>query len=125
MRTDQLTTIFHDASEVELSFDVSTRTIVLELNEEVKPQRQRLCFELCAQVNFAFAYDPDDAADLDMIDYSLDDIFELREKTEAGSEERYFYIEFCDDTVIEIRCKRFWIEPIEGFEQYRNRTSYQ
>jgi hypothetical protein len=114
MRTDTLLSTFPDGSCVEMSFNIEARTIVIEINEEARPQRYQLNFEQCELVSFTFSYE------LCGSDCSLYDIVNLVEKTDFGSKVRFFHIEFSDDSILEIRCSKFWMQPIDGFWLHAN-----
>jgi hypothetical protein len=111
MRTEVLPSSFHDGTCAGIEFDMEARRLIMEVSDENRRGFYRLYFEECAGVSYTYQDDSEDP------DTSLLYIMSLLEKTESGSRIRYFEIEFCDDTstLLEIRCCKFYMEPIDGF----------
>jgi hypothetical protein len=119
MHSEALLSSFSDGSCVDISFSIDSHLVVIEINEEKQQQRYRLHFEECIQVGFIFTENTLNRP------YNLDDIFDIEEQTPELSAVRYFRLEFFDDSIIQIQCGKFWMEPIDGFWLHANPPQHQ
>ncbi len=126
MQIDMLPSSFHDGTCGGIEFDMEAHRLLMEISDENQCGFFRLHFEECQGVSFvyrrmhfdesqrvSFVYQ-DDSEDLDT---SLTWIMHVLEKTEPGAKIRHFEINFDDDydTLLEIRCSKFYMESIDGF----------